>query len=234
MTEHRIRAVNKATESENRIHDDTVAAQYGFRGGLVPGVTVYGYMAAPVLEALGPDWLKHGRMTARFLQPFYDGEWVIAQFDGVKVVARKEDGTECGVGTAGLTDIETGASSTLCEAPLPEIRPLAVEAEFSPGRVLGTLHTMAPDTVTPEYLLGLSNEVLLKNYELGPWIHTGSDVHNLSAVNPGDAIEVRARVADCFERKGHELVSLDVIVTANGLPAQAVRHTAIYRLRSGV
>ena len=37
---HTLRASNEATESENKIHDDTVAAQYGFRGGLVPGVSV--------------------------------------------------------------------------------------------------------------------------------------------------------------------------------------------------
>ena len=168
MTEHRVRAVNTATTSENKIHDDAIAAKYGFRGGLVPGVTVYGYMAVPVLEALGPDWLARGTMTARFLQPFYEGEWVIAQFDGTKVFARKEDGTECGVGSATLANPNVGPTTTLGEAPLPEKRPLASEAEFAPGRVLGTLHTVAPDTVTPEYLLALSNEILVKNYVLGP------------------------------------------------------------------
>ena len=27
---------------ENKIHEDDLARQYGFKGGLVPGVTVYG------------------------------------------------------------------------------------------------------------------------------------------------------------------------------------------------
>ncbi|MEO8026333.1 MAG: hypothetical protein ABI823_07665 [Bryobacteraceae bacterium] len=231
MTEHRVRAVNTAATSENKIHDNEVAARYGFRGGLVPGVTVYGYMTAPVLERLGPEWLERGTMEARFLQPFYEDELVISQFDGAKVTARKEDGTECGVGSAALAD-DAFVFDPVEEASLPESRPQAVESELERGRVLGTIRATAPDSVTPEYLLALSNEIFVKNFVLGPWIHTGSDVRNLRRVNPGEQIEVRARVADRFERKGHQLVTLDVAVLADGVPAQAVRHTAIYRLRA--
>src|ERR1700722_1350111 len=74
MTPLRIRAVNTAAESENKIHDDRIAAQYGFRGGLVPGVTVYGYLAAAVLDHFGDPWLSRGAMDVRFHQPVYEGE----------------------------------------------------------------------------------------------------------------------------------------------------------------
>src|SRR5579871_327346 len=67
-------AVNTASDSENRIHEDSVAASYGFRGGLVPGVTVYGYMASAVIEHLGPDWLHRGAMDVRFHEPVYAGD----------------------------------------------------------------------------------------------------------------------------------------------------------------
>ena len=40
MITYAVRAHNAATESENRIHADDVAQQYGFKGGLVPRVTV--------------------------------------------------------------------------------------------------------------------------------------------------------------------------------------------------
>ena len=37
---------------------------------------------------------------------------------------------------------------------------------------------------------------------------------------------------ECFERKGHEFVVLDLLVVANGdRIVQQVRHTAIYRPR---
>jgi len=37
---YRVKARNTSTSSENKIHDDAVARAYGFRGGLVPGVTL--------------------------------------------------------------------------------------------------------------------------------------------------------------------------------------------------
>src|SRR5262245_59450085 len=53
---HRIQAHNNATASANKIHDDAVAAQYGFRGGLVQGVTVYAYMTYPLVQSFGEAW----------------------------------------------------------------------------------------------------------------------------------------------------------------------------------
>ena len=40
---YRVKARNTSSTSDNKIHDDAVAAKYGFRGGLVPGVTVREY-----------------------------------------------------------------------------------------------------------------------------------------------------------------------------------------------
>ena len=45
-------AYNQATASDNRIHSDEVARQYGFHGGLVPGVTVYAYLVQPAVEEI--------------------------------------------------------------------------------------------------------------------------------------------------------------------------------------
>src|SRR5271155_364058 len=83
MVEIRFRAVNTAADSENKIHDDQVAAQFGFRGGLVPGVTVYGYLAARALDYFGEAWLERGAMDVRFQHPIYDGEEVEAVADPV-------------------------------------------------------------------------------------------------------------------------------------------------------
>ena len=40
----RVEAYNTAKQSENKMHDDTVARRFGFSGGLVPGVDVFAYM----------------------------------------------------------------------------------------------------------------------------------------------------------------------------------------------
>ncbi|MBM4383093.1 MAG: hypothetical protein FJ091_06945 [Deltaproteobacteria bacterium] len=70
-------AYNAATESENRIHADDVAQRFGFRGGLVPGVTVFAYLVQPAIEAWGLDWLSRGGATITCKKPLYDG----AQFE---------------------------------------------------------------------------------------------------------------------------------------------------------
>jgi acyl dehydratase len=66
-------AFNQATESENRIHTDDVAKKYGFRGGLVPGVTVHAYLCHPALRAWGEAWLARGRARLALKKPLYDG-----------------------------------------------------------------------------------------------------------------------------------------------------------------
>ena len=68
--------MNTAPDSENKIHDDATASAYGFRGGLVPGVTVYGYMTAAAIEHFGREWLDRGAMDLRLLQPVYAGDEV--------------------------------------------------------------------------------------------------------------------------------------------------------------
>jgi hypothetical protein len=67
-------AWNPVPESENRIHSDEVARAYGFRGGLVPGVTVSAYLLHPAAVAWGRDWLERGRAHVVVHSPVYDGE----------------------------------------------------------------------------------------------------------------------------------------------------------------
>src|SRR5258707_11322125 len=85
-----IRAHNTAASSENKIHDDRVAAAYGYRGGLVPGVTVYGYMIPAVLESLGPAWLEHGGMKVRFHTPCYEDELIETSCDSAEARAEPD------------------------------------------------------------------------------------------------------------------------------------------------
>jgi hypothetical protein len=67
-------AFNQAPESENRIHSDEVAKEYGFRGALVPGVTVSAYLIHPAIAAWGEAWLERGRARVVVHSPVYDRE----------------------------------------------------------------------------------------------------------------------------------------------------------------
>jgi hypothetical protein len=267
---YQVRARNTSAESENKIHDDTVAASYGFRGGLVPGVTVFGYMTVPIVARFRHDWLERGSMQVKFHQPFYEGEevTVVAEVDSdseplkISVFARREDGTVCATGLATVNDSSRWLGEPRLEdyplADLPEYvaRPPASREACIPGKVLGTLKERFDSrdaesgllqrvdehldlyfggsaVAHPAMLLAMANHSLMHNFELGPWIHTASDLINLSVARDGEEISVRGRVADCYERKGHEFVVLNLLSIANGERAvQQVRHTAIYKLRA--
>jgi hypothetical protein len=84
-------------------------------------------------------------------------------------------------------------------------------------------------------LLSLSNQVLIQNVKLGPWIHIASELRHFNLARNGDELAAHARVEDRFERKGHQFVVLDILVVARGdRIIQHVRHTAIYEPRLGV
>ena len=153
LPEHVVRARNFATASENKIHDNAVARQYGFAGGLVPGVTVYAYMTRPVVDALGKDWLAHGQMTSRFLKPFYEGELVhvrarVAEggddLARIEIEACNDAGVACAVGTATLPAHPFVAPDIAAfpTAPLPRPRPPVSEEALRAIGVLGSLNTV--------------------------------------------------------------------------------------------
>src|SRR3954466_11669649 len=69
-----VQAYNTAKQSENKMHDDTVAQRFGFSGGLVPGVDVMAYMMHLPVAKWRRDFLERGLIEARFIKPVYDGE----------------------------------------------------------------------------------------------------------------------------------------------------------------
>lgn len=253
-THHRVRAHNAATESENKIHDDTVARQYGFRGGLVPGVTVYAYMTRPVAERWGRAWVERGSMTARFVAPVYEDQEVRVGFDGERLTASTDDGVVA-TGTAALPDAPAAAPPVgdYPTAPLPANRPPASAQSLGAVDVLGSLDAgfhagkaddflaeigddlpLYPDerVAHPGYLIRDANWILAANVRLGPWIHVESTVMHFSAVEDGQRVSTRGRVRELFERKGHEFVVLDLLQVADDArPVARIEHTAIYRPR---
>ena len=116
-----VTAHNASLHSDNKIHDDAVAKKYGFAGGLVPGVTVYAYMVAPLAEALGERWLTTGAATVTFVQPLYEQQMAVSRAtvlevnsgesgDAVVFDIRAENaaGERCGTGTATVTSEPLG------------------------------------------------------------------------------------------------------------------------------
>jgi hypothetical protein len=98
-------AFNQATASDTRIHADDVARQYGFRGGLVPGVTVYAYLVQPAVAAWGLEFLSGGSASVRLERPLYDeGTFSVVLHEADAAAyggeVRCADGTVCARGEA--------------------------------------------------------------------------------------------------------------------------------------
>jgi acyl dehydratase len=94
-------------------HDPVVARRLGFRGALIPGAFLYGYMSRIALDHWGRDWLAHGRLATRFRRPVYDGDVLDiyispmrrdARGEAMDMVIRDAGGENAAVGGAGMPD----------------------------------------------------------------------------------------------------------------------------------
>jgi len=257
IPQYEVEAFNTATTSNNRIHDDAVARQFGFRGGLVPGVDVYAYLTHLPAAHWGLDWLASGTITARFVQPVYDGELVTVTGDltggEMTLSVTGPDGAVRATGRAAPTTAPPAARPLPPRAPRLDAPPPASADSLRPGTTLGSLTARfdaagaaaylaavredlslyAEKSVAhPAWVLRFANSVLAENVTLGPWIHVSSDVDLLGLVEAGDAIEVRAEVTAEYERRGHRFVELDVAVLAGDRPVHRIAHTAIHTPRA--
>jgi acyl dehydratase len=168
LPEYTVVAFNSASESENKIHDDTVARQYGFSGGLVPGVTVFAYMVPPVVSALGDDWISWGRMSARFVKPVYEGERTAVRAvprsgdDGIELELEVHNpaGELCATGSAGFLPEDGVVPPTFLfdVAELPAEREPVSEEALRRREVLGVLHATATRESIDKFLAEARDE----------------------------------------------------------------------------
>lgn len=233
-------ALNTAPDSENRIHSDDVARQYGFEGGLVPGVTVSAYLLQPAVEAWGMDWLTRGRGVVVVKKPLYDRRKfhvAIRSADETHYDADLVDsvGTLCATATASLPSdtgpcpTRRGDGSAAERVPaervglerLKERGMSALKAVWDEGLPMTTytrdpanmpelLRIGAGGYANSSFLLGLTNWVFAANVALGPWVHLETKFQHYAPVPKGSELFVEANLVDLFDKKGHEFVDLDV------------------------
>ena len=254
---YRVQAYNTAKQSENKMHDDTVAKRFGFSGGLVPGVDVMAYMMHQPVAKWGRSFLERGLIDARFVKPVYDGEMAeltANESNGVLSIEVHSRGQLCATGTASLPASAPDVSMADYKevAAVAERRPVSA-ASYELGKWLGTTpRDWAGEAATgyladiretdpiyakeslghPGLLQRVMNRALVDNAILGPWIHVGSRMQLLSAAKSGDVITARAKVIGNYDKKGHRFVELDALVVANGkTPLAHCHHIAIYQPR---
>jgi len=252
-------AHNYAFDSENKIHSDDVAAKYGFKGGLVPGVADFAYLARAVYDVWGQEWLGNGTMEAKFFKPIYHGESATAHAQvaahGLALELMNADGVVCAAGQAAL-----GVSEPLARfadypayvAPETEQRPAPSVSSFARGHQLGNYgYLYRTDEVNaatierfvevwscadglpvwhPAHALHDANRALRANVMLGPWIHTGSRLQLYGAPQDRELISLRGTVRDSYEKRGHIMTELDLAMFADERAIARIEHHAIIRL----
>jgi hypothetical protein len=260
LAPYEVSAYNTAHDSENKIHDDATARRFGFGGGLVPGVDVYGYITHMPVARWGRAWLERGTAECRFFKPVYDGETatVTAGEDaaGLEIIVESH-GERCATGRAALpaTPAAAPALASFQKVSQRAERPPADETSLAVGIWLG----LDPYPITPELaaqhradlreslplyaeeglihpatILRACNFVINRNVALGPWIHVSSRIRHLAAAHIGASLSARGRVTANYEHKGHRFVDVDVLILANEAPVAHVAHLAIYQPRQVV
>lgn len=255
MGAYTVTARNYSEASENRIHSDDVARRYGFRGALVPGVAVYGYLTHPLVERLGEAWLAHSTSSVRFLKPAYEGdhlEVTLAVQEGrYQARCSNQDGTllaeldsdpdavpateDQGVFAAepkSLERVEMNWETVVEGQPFTPWHWQITEDDNQTftERVDDDL-AIYRTAAHPHWLLGIANRALTREYVMPAWIHVSSEIRFHALLKVGDTVEVRAVPLEKWERKGHQFIKLYLAyLRGEHEIATEIFHTAIFRV----
>src|SRR5262249_17793386 len=158
----------------------------------------------------------------------------------------------CAVGSAGLPN--SSPALDLNEYPsraTAQLRPASI-ASFSIGDALASFEfsldlkdempkfldnvaetsSIYDSVCHPAFWIAQANEILMRNIALGPWIHTASDTRHYALARDGERLSLRGRVIDLYERRGHDLIVVDLgLFGENYRPVAHIKHTPIIKLR---
>lgn len=254
MGTRQVTARNYSEASENKIHSDEIARRYGFRGALVPGVAVFGYLTYPLVERHGEGWLAHSASEVRFHKPAYEGDRLLIELEDLPdeslVRCANQEGTLLAELRTRLDPVPPPESQSVFEAPpkaserVDMIWDAVVEGQpFQPWhwqvtedgnrtfaeRVDDDLNVYRT-TAHPHWLLGIANRALTREFIMPAWIHVGSEMRFHKLLKVADTVEVRAVPLQKWERKGHQFVKLYLALHRGQDITTEFFHTAIFRV----
>ena len=261
LPRYQVHTHNASTQSENRMHSDDVARQFGFKGGLVPGVTVFAHMTQPLAAQYGEAWLARGTAEVSFGKPAYEGELLSIEAEDTAnnahtLTCLNPQGVELARMTAALPAkaAQPDARSSIAPAAPQVERPTVTWDLMEINKPFPAL-TWAPTRddnlewcrdvrddlplyrdgtaplLHPGFILRQANFVLRKRFILPAWIHAASRITFFEAARTGATFEVRAIPEEKWNHKGHEFVRLYVAVRCGERTVAEVLHTAIFRPR---
>lgn len=163
----------------NPIHSTAVAQAFGFKAALVGGVTVWGWCARAILEALGERWLEDGWADAHFRQPVYPGDSLTIRVAGgaqpCAFEVANQDGEVCLRGELGLGNApwlgELSSSAWRTAEPAPSELPELTLESAPAGR---ELRPMALPYQMEDATTYASEK---QRDEAPPWVGPGARIH---------------------------------------------------------
>jgi len=126
---------------------------------------------------------------------------------------------------------------TLRDGGLGAVRVRWPEAEITtylkdPSEMPALLRPQSDGYANPAFVLGMSNWALAANIRMSPWLHLQTQHRNFAPIYPGSELVVEQKIADLFEKKGHEFVDVDLAAFhLDGQAVMSARLRAIYKLR---
>ena len=257
MTLYQPIAVNHSPTSENRIHSDDIARQYGFTGALVPGVAVFGHMSHPLTNELGVAWLGHSQVALRLLKPAYHGDRLsVALLQTDAQTDRVECHNAAGVLLAELSVVlpqslpamdaraQISGATRAAERAVISWDAIEIDSPFAasawiPSEAENRTYTeqLADDlpvyrtgVVHPHLIQHWCNQALVRRFVLPAWIHVGTEMTFRRMLTVATSVSVRAIPIEKWRHKGHEFIKLYVAFVVDGRPVVEAYHTAIYKV----
>ncbi|MDO9245771.1 MAG: hypothetical protein Q7U11_04760, partial [Phenylobacterium sp.] len=155
---YRVEAFNTAKLSENKMHDDSVALKYGFRGGLVPGIDILAYMIHVPVAKWSRAFLERGLIEARFIKPIYDGEVLLVQAEesseGLSLTVEHGEAKATGHASLAVTAPAFSLASFPDTAPVATRKPIDADS-YQLGKWLGTAPRSWQGKAGAEYRTGV-------------------------------------------------------------------------------
>ena len=130
---------------QGSIHDDASARNFGYKGALVPGPIVYGYLSQIPIRSWGLPWLERGTMRSHSRRPVYQGDTITISADPIqtteagramRLVARNDAGDTVATGEATLPSLAAMPPDIagFPVTPLVDPKPFIPVDQFGPGR----------------------------------------------------------------------------------------------------
>lgn len=178
----------------------------------------------------------------------------------LSVRAFNEAGDLCAIGEAAHPASDADPIHTydypLGHTPLENERLAPVASEIPSGHVLGTIefefdgdnfqgesgkfiedmqetqkiYKGKKGVLHPALVPHLANQILARNVNLGPWIHTASNVRHHSLPEPGETVSLRGKISHAYENRGHDIAVMNLALFGEkDRLITHLTHTAIIR-----